>query len=458
MRLARQLVDIKQRQRAARGLFRATERIAVERLEQRRHIKRGRGTDRELNAASARHEVGEQVARQRDAFALGDRPHGAARQDLRRRLGGERVAALHLEPVRAADADRHVADADRGRVDRQADAGALLAGEADLLLRLAHGERAVGLHADRVLARRTLDIVEVEADGAAIAGEQEARQGRGQHDRIAHRDVARGVADLVLRPGDRHHAYGSGKRRNLELHVRGAVRPHVHDARIERERRLGRRRGARHGARTIAAGADRAARALHAVEQLAVEVADLRRQAALAEVKVIRRRRLVVGQVEDADIDRRDGDLRLLAAGEAAQPDRYAQRAVRAHQARQRHLDAERACPLVDREPLQADGAAGHAARRLVERTAQRRHHIGARAPVAADRDRDLRGARLHVLRGRGQEPVADDIDRDLAGGARRHRHVHGVAGGVFGLVERDLEQVRRVGGGVGIEARVERD
>ena len=43
MRLARQLVDVKQRQRAAGDLFRAAERIAVERLQQRRRIERGRG-------------------------------------------------------------------------------------------------------------------------------------------------------------------------------------------------------------------------------------------------------------------------------------------------------------------------------------------------------------------------------------------------------------------------------
>jgi len=66
----------------------------------------------------------------------------------------------------------------------------------------------------------------------------------------------------------------------------------------------------------VAAGPDLAAGALHAVDQLPVEIADLRRQLALAEIVIVRRRRLVVGEVEDAG---GVGDLlvdgRLVLAG-----------------------------------------------------------------------------------------------------------------------------------------------
>ena len=55
---------------------------------------------------------------------------------------------------------------------------------------------------------------------AAVAGEQEARQRRGEHDRIAHDHVAGRLADLVLRPGDRHDARRAGKGRNVELRPR----------------------------------------------------------------------------------------------------------------------------------------------------------------------------------------------------------------------------------------------
>ena len=76
---------------------------------------------------------------------------------------------------------------------------------------------------------------------AAVAVEQEARQRRGEHDRIADDDVAGRVADLVLAPGHRHHARGAGEVRDVEHDLGGAVGLHGDDAGIERERLLGRR-------------------------------------------------------------------------------------------------------------------------------------------------------------------------------------------------------------------------
>ena len=149
---------------------------------------------------------------------------------------------------------------------------------------------------------------------------------------------------------------------------------------------------------------------------------------------------------------------RLLAGGEAADLDRNAQRAVRPHQVRQLHVERERARGAVDREPLHADGAARHALRLRIERPAQRRDHVGAGAPILADRHRDLRGAGLHVGGRGGDQPVADDVERHLAGRARRHGDIHGVARLVLLLVERDLEHVGRVGARLGVPAGVERD
>ena len=222
--------------------------------------------------------------------------------------------------------------------------------------------------------------------GAAIAVEEEARQRCGEHHRITYRDVAAGAPDLVLRPGHGHHARGAGEIRNVERDLGGAVGLDGDDAGIERERLL-RGRRALQLRPAIAAGPDLAARALHAVDELAVEVADFGGEPTLAEIIVVGRRRLVAGQVEDADIDRGNDDTRLLARVEAPDLQRDAQRAVGPHQRRQAHLERERACLAIDREPLQADGAAGQALGPGVERPAQGRDHIGAAAPVAADRD-----------------------------------------------------------------------
>ena len=165
----------------------------------------------------------------------------------------------------------------------------------------------------RVVAGRTFDVVEIEMQRAAVAGEQEARQRRGQHHRIAHGHVAAGAADLVLAPGHRHHPHGAGEGRNVEVDLGGAVGLDGDDAGIERERRLRRRAAAEFGPAAVAAGPDLTARALHAVDQLAVEIADFGGEPALAEIIVVGRRRLVIGEIEDADIDRGDHDAGLFA-------------------------------------------------------------------------------------------------------------------------------------------------
>ncbi len=156
-----------------------------------------------------------------------------------------------------------------------------------------------------------------------IAIEQEARQRRRQHHGIAHRDIDRGAAEFGRGPGHRHDARGAGEFRNLEIDVGGAVGGDRDDPGIQRQRLLRRRAALQLRAGAIAAGLELSARALHAVDQLSVEVADFRGHAALAEIIIVRRRRLVIGQIENADIDGGDHDLGVLAGIEAAELDRH---------------------------------------------------------------------------------------------------------------------------------------
>ena len=53
-----------------------------------------------------------------------------------------------------------------------------------------------------IVARIALDIVDVDMHFGAVADIEEARQGRGDDDRIAHSHVGLGRPDLVFRPGD----------------------------------------------------------------------------------------------------------------------------------------------------------------------------------------------------------------------------------------------------------------
>ena len=372
MRRAGEVVDVQQRQRAAGDLLGASERIAVERRQQRRGIERGREPDRDRHAARSGHEIGEQVVRQRDALAPGDGLHRTAREDLRRGLDRQRVGAFEREAARPADAHGDVADADAGRRQRQRHGAALLGVEPYRLRRgLAGHIDAVALHLDAVLARLSIDIVDVEVHGAAIPVEQEARQRRCDHHLIADGHVGRGTADLVARPRHRHHPGGAGEIRNVEDDLGGAVGLDRDQARIERQRFLRRRAALQLRRGDVAAAPDLPARALHAVDELAVEITEFSSKAALAKVVLVRRRRLVVGQIEDADIDGGNDDACLLAGRKAADLDRNPQRRAGTRELRRGHVDRERARLAVDAEPLHADGAAGHALGVGVKRTPQ---------------------------------------------------------------------------------------
>ena len=217
---------------------------------------------------------------------------------------------------------------------------------------------------------------------------------------------------LLLAPGHRHHAGGAGEVRDVERDLRAAVGLDGDDAGIERQRRLGGRAALQLGAGLVAAGLDLAARALHAVDQLAIEIADLGRELALAEIVVVGRRRLVVGQVEDADVDRGHHDARLLAGGEAVDLERDAQACCSGGISVGRSRLTASVCAL--RSTLNhctPMARPGMRLRRGVERTPQGRHHIGAAAPVVADRHAQAwrrppaRPASM-VL----QQPVADHV------------------------------------------------
>ena len=133
---------------------------------------------------------------------------------------------------------------------------------------------------------------------------------------IAHGHVAGSAADLVLRPRHRHHPHGAREFRDVEATSAVPSAADADDAGIERDRRLGRRAALQLRPGGVAAAANLAAGRLHAVDELAVEIADIGGEPALAEIVIVGRGRLVVGQIEDADIDRGDDEARLFA-GEA---------------------------------------------------------------------------------------------------------------------------------------------
>ena len=130
----------------------------------------------------------------------------------------------------------------------------------------------------------------------------------------------------------------------------------------------------------VAAGMNGAGLALHAVDQHAPEIADLDRQLALPEEIGARVRRLEAGQIENADIDRRDGHPRLLARREAGEMNGQRHRLTRPRSVRRVELDVERVRAAIDGEPgdAQARGqACASPQRRADDGSARRRKRRG---------------------------------------------------------------------------------
>ena len=135
-------------------------------------------------------------------------------------------------------------------------------------------QRTVDVQIEPIFASFALDVVDVDMHLRAVAEFEEARQRRGDDNGVAHDHVRLGRADLALGPGDRHHADRAVEAGNIEADVGDAVGADLDDAGKQRERRL-RRQIAFEAAAAVAAAVQRAGGALHAVDQEAVEVANV---------------------------------------------------------------------------------------------------------------------------------------------------------------------------------------
>ena len=343
-----------------------------------------------------------------------------------------------------------------GRGQRHVEFGLGARLKPDLLLHRIGGDRAGRLDSQRVAAAGALDIVEREVEPRGIADGEEARQRGGHRHRVAHDDVGRGLADLAGAPCHRHHPDSAVEGRDVEVDANGAVRADLDHAGIARQRRLGGRAAGEFRRRHVAAGADGALGRRHAVDQEAVEVAHLGCELALAENVTGGVRALVARQIEDADVNRRQRDVCLLARREIADGDRDRQALARPHQLRHVELDGERVGVAVDGEPGEPQRAAGHQFRLGVHRPVGQRDDIGAGAPVGRNRQRHGGAGALDLHHPHVGHAVADDGQRGGAGEARVELHRHGVAGTVARLVERHRQQVRSLGGGIAAPADIE--
>ena len=267
------------------------------------------------------------------------------------------------------------------------------------------------------------------------------------------------MADGLVAPGDDRNPHRAVELRHVEGDRRLAVVADFHRALEECDQFfLGWAALGAHE-RAVTAGADAADNAGRAVDQPAIDVADFEAQRPLPKIPGFRIGALVVGQVEDADIDGGDRDIGLAARREAGKRYRYGQRRARFALLRQVDRHVELAVAGGDGQPFDADGAHRHAVFRCVGRTIERRGDIGTRPPCLGDRQVDRRPFGAHRRGGDMDDAVRTDRHQHFAGEARRNPELRGVADSVVFLVEGDFETVRHFRrGGLDIPAGVEDD
>ena len=447
------VVDIEQRQGAAGGLLGAAIGVAVEAHQQRRHIEGGSLRDTDADRRAVKNACGEQflvdaqraaIGSQVDHHTVGDRKLCRAHRQI------ERLLDLRPTVMRELDGDR--SSACRARNQREGERLPLALGERQLLGQGLVAGREVSGRGDRqlVIAGGAVGVGDIEAHGRGIAGRQEARQAGRDHHRIAHDDIGLGMADGFLGPGDGHDAHGAVELRDVEVDPRLAVGIEFNRAGEEGDQLLGRRTALRLHVGAVATCPELAGGAERAVDQAAIKVADLETQHALTEEPILRIWRLVVGEIEDADIDGRDHHIGVAAGLRAVDGDRDRKLLARRRLFRRRQRDGELLRARIDGQPLDADGAGRHARLLSIARPEQRRRDVGAGAPVFADRDVDGASAGRHRSSDGLQKFLGANGDEQFAGKMRRDLQLGDFSGGVGVFVEGDLQSVGRFGGGRG--------
>ena len=271
-------------------------------------------------------------------------------------------------------------------------------------------------------------------------------------------DVSLALSDLASGPGGRHDPHSAVEGGDVELDAGGPVRADLGDAGVTRERLEDGRGSLRRRRCRIAARADGAARALKPVDQKTVEIAKFKCELPLTVEILARLRRLVAGQVEDADIDGRHGDIGLFASLQSAELHRNGQLGARVDGLWRRKFDRKHFRRAFDGEPGDADRAARRALRGNVQRAVREGDDVSARSPFGLHGQRNGVAARRHVDDRDLLEFVGDDGEGRLDAETRIELQLHRLAGGIGLLVERHVEHVGRVGGALAIPADGEID
>ncbi len=441
----RRLVQDQRGVALAGGLFGTAVGVVQRTLQRTGERDRRQRADQQARIDRLGHQAIGQAAIQADRGQRIQRAHLRTDHLRPRRTHRQVVAAVGLEAV-AIHPHPHLGHAVAlARRQREAQRGLGIDVQLYAAAALAQAQRAFGVHLHVELAGLAGEVLHVQGDGAAVTrGEHARHAGLGQ-DRRAHDGFHIPLAVLVIAVDQRRHAQGAVEVRHLQADARIALGIELHRAgeQVHGLHARGRTLGLRQCLQGhVAAELQLAAAAVEAFDHPAVDVVGIDAEATLGEEVRAGIGHREAGDVEDAHVHRRDGDVRGLA-GQLRCADRHRQVLFRTHLLGRDQTHGHGAALAVHRHVHHAHGAGrGDLAGRAAATEHQRGDVDVVALPVGGDRDL-VGGTRLGVDLLHVQHAVALDHQDALAGVRRGHRHLQGVAGLVAGLVQAQLDLVR---------------
>ena len=291
----------------------------------------------------------------------------------------------------------------------------------------------------------TVLIVDQHGHAAFVPRRQEARQCQVRHYWVPHRQ--RGLRSPHARTAecDRHHAQFAFEIGDFDTNLSLSVGADFYRPLKQRHgaRRNDRQAVAAHG---VAAASDDARLPLRTVEQMAVIVADFHGEASLAEIILCRIGRNEAGQLQDALIDGRDGEIDLLARHAASHRYRQIDGLPRRYFRRQFQADVQQMRSRIDTDPGQPDCSDRQMPLAAIRGPVERSQDIGAATPVGGNGNLHRRAVARHVDLPGFKDLVTGHHQPDLAGKRRNNAQASSIPDlGAF-ILDSDLDLVGGVG------------
>ena len=433
--------------------------VAIQRRQQAGGVELRQWPRRQDGRAGAGFEIGKQVVIQRKGIArIQGKAAGKGNLGIQRLHRNDQWFVQHLA-VRRGQADVDLVGADISGRDWYREA---------CLLQITKGEfsrHIAGADGNTLppdfqphFTRRPCGMGDLKQHTRGIPGRKETRQAGGKDHGIAHQNILFRLADTGCGPDHSHQAHSAVEFGHVEGGVGHAVFVHLNGAAEIGDQFFGGWRRLRaHFATGVPAGTDHAHRAVHSVNQTAINIADTHAQFALAEIMFGGIGAFKSCQVQDTDIDGGDGGIGGFTRLHPVHLQRHLHWRARGGFIGHVKGGGQSAIPRIDRRIGQAQRTGGIVTGGHIHRADHGGGDVSTGPPFIGHRQRDQVFTLHHIHHFHINQVVRHHRHQRLARVTGHNAQCGGFAGFIGGFVQRHFQSVRgrgRIGRGIptGIE------